>query len=283
MTFTITIHSLRGGTGKTLVSINLASFLAKLGYRVFIIDMDIGAPSLNTYVQVNPNKYINDYFNDDAELDDIFVDATELIGKDIRGALVIALANDKLNFVSKLEDIDREKSLEELYRLNNLVKEILSKDPWNADFVILDTSPGFAKDSLNAVAAADHLILMLRLINADLFGSGELLRTLHMSLKPPTSLVVNQVPSTFIEDDSEEYTKKLIRKHIIDPIGSDIINIAGFITNDPEIIENEALFAMYYLEEVDAQRPIHVINNPNGMLAKNIKKIADYVIKLAEG
>ena len=56
MAFTITVHSLRGGTGKTLVSMNLAAFFVKMGYRVAIIDMDLGAPSLQTYVKERPNK-----------------------------------------------------------------------------------------------------------------------------------------------------------------------------------------------------------------------------------
>ena len=172
MTFTVTIHSLRGGTGKTIISINLAAFLVKLGYRVIVIDMDIGAPSLQTYIEHKPEKRINDFFSQQADLKDILVDATYLVGHDVPGSLLVGLANEKGNFISKLEDMDREKGLDELYKLINLVKEILPNDPWNADFVILDTSPGFAKDSLNCVAAADHLILMLRLINADLHKGG---------------------------------------------------------------------------------------------------------------
>jgi cellulose biosynthesis protein BcsQ len=164
-----------------------------------------------------------------------------------------------------------------LYKLIKLVRDILPSDPWNADFIILDTSPGFSKDSLNAVAAADHLILALRLINADLGGTGEMLKILHKGLQPFTSLVLNQVPSAFVDDDSEEYTRKLVKKHIIDPIGSNKIRIGGFIENDVNVIDREGEYAMYYLEGVQAQRPIHISTDPNGTLALNISKIATYV------
>ncbi|MCE7735164.1 MAG: MinD/ParA family protein [Candidatus Heimdallarchaeota archaeon] len=280
MALTITVHSLRGGTGKTLVSVNLAAHLAKLGYRVFIIDMDLGAPSLQTYVKDFPNKHINDYFSDALGLDQIFFDTTDLAGTDVPGKLFMAIANFKGSFISKLADTDKQQSMEELYKLINLVKEILPTDPWNADFIILDTSPGFSKDSLNCVAAADHLILMLRLVNADLGGTGEMLKTLHMALKPDTSLVLNQVPQAFVDEEAEEYTRELVKKHIIDPVGSDKIKIAGFITNDLDVLDKEGEFAMYFLEGVEARRPVHVVINPNGKLAKHIAQIAGYVVQL---
>jgi len=282
MAYTITVHSLRGGTGKTLVSINLAAYLATLGYRVFIIDMDLGAPSLQTYIKDFPDKHINDYFSDGLGLEQIFFDATKLAGNDVSGKLFMAIANFKGSFISKLADSDKQQSMEQLYKLINLVKEILPADPWNADFIILDTSPGFSKESLNCVAATDHLILMLRLVNADLGGTGEMLKTLHMALKPHTSLVLNQVPQAFVRDEVKEYTRDLIKKHIIDPVGSDKIQIAGFITNDLDVLDKEGEFAMYYLEGVKAQRPVHVVINPNGRLAKHIEKIADYLIELKE-
>lgn len=278
MALSITVHSLRGGTGKTLIAMNLAAHLCKQGYRVFILDMDVGAPSLHTYVNNAPTKRINDYFLGSASLDAILFDATELAGKGAKGKLYMGLANDKANFIAKLSDLDKQSSLNHLYKLINLVNDVLPNPPWNADIVILDTSPGFSKESLNCVAAADHLILMLRLVNADLGGTGEMLKTLHMGLKPHTSLILNQVPETFVEDEAEEYTRQLVKKHIIDPIGSDRIHIAGFITNDLDVLDKEGEFAMYFLEGLEARRPVHVINNPNGRLASHIAKISEYVV-----
>ncbi|MHA2403626.1 MAG: AAA family ATPase, partial [Candidatus Kariarchaeaceae archaeon] len=242
---TVTVHSLRGGTGKTLISVNLAAFLVKLGYRVILIDLDLGAPSLQTYVKLEnlPQARINDYFSDQAKLDQVLIDITRTVGSDVQGTLYMGLADDKGNIISKLAEREKEQSLEELYKLIKLVRDILPSDPWNADFIILDTSPGFSKDSLNAVAAADHLILALRLINADLGGTGEMLKILHKGLQPFTSLVLNQVPSAFVDDDSEEYTRKLVKKHIIDPIGSNKIRIGGFIENDVNVIDREGEYA----------------------------------------
>ncbi|MCX6644506.1 MAG: P-loop NTPase, partial [Candidatus Bathyarchaeota archaeon] len=42
----IAVHSYKGGTGKTLLSVNLAATLAKNGKKVCIFDLDFRAPSL---------------------------------------------------------------------------------------------------------------------------------------------------------------------------------------------------------------------------------------------
>ncbi|RMG20080.1 MAG: hypothetical protein D6732_29135 [Methanobacteriota archaeon] len=281
MTLTIAVHSLRGGTGKTLLSVNLAAYLVQQGFRVVILDMDLGAPSLQTYIDGEGKKRINDYFSGQARPDEFIFDATTLIGRNIEGKLFMGLADDKSEIISKITQQTKEASLDNLYKLISLIDDILPKDPWNADFVILDTSPGFSADSLNAVAAAKHLILMLRLINADISGTRQMLETLYSGLKPRTSLILNQVPHAFLEDDGEEYTKMLVRKHIIEFVDPQKVNVCGFIPIDFEVIEKEAEFAMYFLEGLKAQRPIHVVANPNGNLAKNMPQIADCFLKLA--
>ena len=278
MSFVIAVHSLRGGTGKTLVSMNLAATLTKMGYRVAVVDMDLGAPSLQTYV-TKPNEHrINEFFLNNLDPTEIFQEVTSIIGPDVKGKLFIALGNENAKFISAMKDRDKQKSLDDLYKLMGLVRDTLPREPYNADFVILDTSPGFSSDSLNCVAAADHVILMLRLVNADLGGTGQMLETLHSGLKPDTSLILNQVPRTFIDEEADTYTKQLVKERIIDPISDSKINIAGLISIDIEVIEKEAEYSMYFLEGVDAKRPIHVIANPSGKLASHINEIAEYIV-----
>jgi hypothetical protein len=52
----ITIHSHKGGVGKTTVAIALALALADLGRRVCIVDCDDEGPSLHFYLPVDPTK-----------------------------------------------------------------------------------------------------------------------------------------------------------------------------------------------------------------------------------
>ncbi|MEM2046020.1 MAG: P-loop NTPase, partial [Candidatus Bathyarchaeia archaeon] len=60
----IAVHSYKGGTGKTLISTNLAAALAKQGEKVCLMDLDFRAPSLASLLGIENMKYwINDYLN----------------------------------------------------------------------------------------------------------------------------------------------------------------------------------------------------------------------------
>ena len=54
---------------------------AKKGYQVFLLDLDAYAPSLQVYFDKEPRKWINDLLNGTAEVGDVMVDLTSMIGK----------------------------------------------------------------------------------------------------------------------------------------------------------------------------------------------------------
>ena len=66
----IAFHSYKGGTGKTTIAANFAAMLAKKAYRVFLMDLDVYAPSLHTYFDMQPMKWLNDFLNGTAEITD---------------------------------------------------------------------------------------------------------------------------------------------------------------------------------------------------------------------
>ena len=60
----ISIHSFRGGTGKSNVTANLAGLLARAGHRVGVIDTDIQSPGIHVIFALKPAdvRYaLNDY------------------------------------------------------------------------------------------------------------------------------------------------------------------------------------------------------------------------------
>lgn len=54
MATTISIHSFRGGTGKSNTTANLSTVLAKRGYRVGVIDTDIQSPGIHVLFGIDP-------------------------------------------------------------------------------------------------------------------------------------------------------------------------------------------------------------------------------------
>jgi MinD-like ATPase involved in chromosome partitioning or flagellar assembly len=75
----IVFHSYKGGTGKTTIAANIAAVLAKRGYRVLLLDLDVYAPSLHSYFEIEPSKWLNDFLHESAEAKDIMIDLTSSI------------------------------------------------------------------------------------------------------------------------------------------------------------------------------------------------------------
>ena len=93
----IAFHSYKGGTGKTTIGANFAALLARKGYRVFLLDLDVYAPSLQTYFnEKKPKKWINDFLFGNAEVDDILMDLTPTI-RDYRNSNISSTYKDKSN------------------------------------------------------------------------------------------------------------------------------------------------------------------------------------------
>jgi chromosome partitioning protein len=74
----IAFHSYKGGTGKTTLASNLAALLVRKGHRVCLLDLDVYAPSLQSYFEIKPQKWINDYLDSKAEGGEIMLDRCQL-------------------------------------------------------------------------------------------------------------------------------------------------------------------------------------------------------------
>jgi chromosome partitioning protein len=91
----------------------LSALLAKRGYRVFLLDMDVYAPSLQSYFETVPKKWINDFLYGSAELEEVIQDFTPLIesrvsasdnsDKTKQGHLWIGFSNGDKEDIFKLE------------------------------------------------------------------------------------------------------------------------------------------------------------------------------------
>jgi septum site-determining protein MinD len=67
----VSVHSYKGGTGKTSVASNLSIFLGQLGKRVLLVDMDFRAPSIQALFGIADDEvvaYVNDYLFDKVDL-----------------------------------------------------------------------------------------------------------------------------------------------------------------------------------------------------------------------
>jgi MinD-like ATPase involved in chromosome partitioning or flagellar assembly len=192
MTKCIAFHSYKGGTGKTTLACNSAGALTKRGYKVCLLDLDIYAPSFQIYFQREPPKGINNFLDSDAKVEDVMFDATDIINNTKAldtdnknnyqssatqereqtkktGKLWIGFSSPLKKDIFKLEMADKDTKKEVIRRFINLRERLVSE--YDADFIILDTSPGMRFWSINTLAIADVLLLTLKSGEFDIEGT----------------------------------------------------------------------------------------------------------------
>ncbi len=240
---TIAIHSHKGGTGKTLLSVNFAYLLAEMGYRVVLLDLDLSAPSLQTFF--HPPDSVKSTMTE--FLIGQNVEPEEFIfnmNLNLKGELYVGLASIDSELLTKLENRKVNAHLNDLYKLIGLIKKKLKGDPWNVDYVIVDTSPGISTFSVNSIAICDQLVMVQRLFNADLQGTVELLKFVHKSLKPDTSIILNMIPAKFQEESLLSQILSLIDNKIIKQLKKKNIEFRGIVYYDEKLIDEEINYAL---------------------------------------
>ena len=80
----VSIHSFRGGTGKSNISANVSAQLAKLGYRVGVVDTDVNSPGIHVLFKMDEedmNMALNDYLWDRCAIEEAAYDVTDRVGE----------------------------------------------------------------------------------------------------------------------------------------------------------------------------------------------------------
>jgi len=204
----IAVHSYKGGTGKTSLSVNLAATYARRGKKVCLMDLDFRAPSLHAlFKDQKPEYWLNDYLNGICEIDKVLVDATKNRGNG--GKLMVALANPSTEAIRDMTAKDRKWEMKALGRLLSLRSSLLSDS--GLDYLILDTSPGLQYSSINAIVTADVVLVVTSLDASDINGSKRMTSELYDLFEKKTGILVNKVIADYLSSEKE---KKKFTKYI---------------------------------------------------------------------
>ena len=173
-------HSYKGGTGKSLISTNVAGALANRGKKVAIFDFDFLGPGLfssfQTFVK-NASKpkvyYLNDLFfksNSDLEIDDILIDIS---GNE---QFYVALANPEPAEINNLARLTRNDHMEAFKKILTVQDYLLQE--LKIDYIIIDAGPGFRFDVANAMLISDVIISVMKPSEPDVAGTKHLLKSI---------------------------------------------------------------------------------------------------------
>ncbi len=237
----IAIHSYKGGTGKTLLSINLAALYANRGKNTCLLDLDFRAPSLQAIFKVRDVEYwVNDYLNGVCDIKDVMKDLTLTHAK--RGRFFVGLANPSTEAIREMSAKDRKWEMKALGRLLSLKKSLINDMLF--DYVFFDTSPGLQYSSINAIVSSDIALVVSGTDISDVRGTKRMIEELYELFEKKTGLIMNKVLTEVLSSKTEraDLAKQLINGYGLPlvemvPCFCDILREGGtkvFATENPE-------------------------------------------------
>ena len=191
MSTIVSIHSYRGGTGKSNLTANLASSLVQQGKRVAVVDTDIQSPGLHVLFGMDPQKMgltLNDYLHGRCSIEQAAYDVTSKLGPNAPGEAVLYLIPSSI----KASEITR--VLREGYEVNLLTDGFRKlMKAFRLDYLFLDTHPGLNEETLLSIIISDTLVLMLRPDQQDFQGTAVTVEVARKLKLKKLLLVVNKV------------------------------------------------------------------------------------------
>ena len=188
----VTVHSYKGGTGKTFISANIATLFAAKGKKTCLLDMDFRAPSLYALFEFDQPKYwLNDYMNGACRLDKVL---KNVCYKGVeKEKLFVGFANPSVEAIREMAAKDRKWEMRALARLFSLRASLF--DGLGFDYLIFDTSPGLQYSSINTVVVADIALVVATLDESDMEGTLQMLHDLYEHFEKKTAVLLNKIPS----------------------------------------------------------------------------------------
>jgi len=231
MTKIISIHSFRGGTGKSNFTANMASLLALKGKRVGVIDTDIQSPGIHVLFGLDESNLtytLNDYLWGKCEIEKTAYNCTEILEKElvenkkIEGAVYLIPSSIKVNEIAQI--------LSDGYDVDLLNQGFLQlNETLNLDYLLIDTHPGLNEETIVSIGLSDLTVIILRPDHQDYQGTAVTVEVAKELDVPELFLVVNKVLPELDFDALKENVELTYNTDVaaILPISNEMIRLAS--------------------------------------------------------
>ena len=200
----VSVHSFRGGTGKSNTTANLAALVAAQGHRVGVVDTDIASPGIHVLFGLEEDQMVhslNDYLWGKCDIQQTAHDVTTHLGDRIPGRVFLVPSSINAGEIARVlrEGYDVE-VLNGGFR--NLIQAL------KLDVLMIDTHPGLNEETLLSIAISDLLLIILRPDQQDYQGTGVTVQVARKLSVPHMMLIVNKVPAVFPTADVRARVEK---------------------------------------------------------------------------
>jgi septum site-determining protein MinD len=230
----ISVHSFRGGTGKSNTTANVATLLAAEGRQVGVVDLDIQSPGIHVIFGFDQDQAmrhsLNEYLWGECELRDAAHDVTSGGDGQVGGRVWLV--------PSSMRPADIARVMHEGYDVNQLNEGFRKLiDDLSLDILILDTHPGINEETLLSIAMSNALVIILRPDQQDYEGTRVTVAVARRLGVPRMMLVVNKAPAVF--------EPEAIRQRVEEAYDCPVAAVLPH-SDDLMVLSSEGVFSLRY-------------------------------------
>lgn len=221
----VSIHSYRGGTGKSNFTANLATTIAQQGHRVGVVDTDVPSPGIHNLFGLEPeqtNQTLNNYLWGESTIEEAAYDVSANVGIAGEGQLYLVPSSVKADNIARiLKDGYDVKLMNDGFR--SLVKAL------QLDYLFIDTHPGLSKETFLSIAISHVLVLILRPDKQDYQGTAVTIDVARQLNVRQMLLAINKAYSKLNLDALKQKVEETYSETVagVFPLSEDIVQLAS--------------------------------------------------------
>ena len=191
----ISLHSFRGGTGKSNTTANIAALLAADGRRVGVVDTDIQSPGIHILFGLAGEQVshaLNDYLWGKCKIEETAYDVSPILRID--PGTVVVMGGGIYLIPSSIKAGEITRILRDGYdvgMLNDGFRDLVTR--LHLDYLMIDTHPGLNEETLLSIAISDTMVIIMRPDQQDYQGTAVTVDVAQRLEVPRMLMVVNKV------------------------------------------------------------------------------------------